>query len=48
MFRIGILEMVVTCAIIALSIVIPVIVIRGYAMLNKRIQDLERKIDEKK
>ncbi len=48
MFRIGIIELAVTCAIIVLSLVIPLIVVRGFAALNKRIQDLERRLDEKK
>ena len=48
MFRIGIVELAVTCAIIALALIIPMIVARGYAQLNKRIKDLEKKLDEKK
>jgi hypothetical protein len=48
MFRIGILETAVTCALIALVIIIPLIFTRGYARLNKRLKDIEAKLDKKK
>lgn len=48
MFRIGVLEMGLTCALIALAIVIPLIVTRGYAKLNKRLRNIENKVDKRK
>jgi len=48
MFRIGILELGLTCALIALAIVIPLIVTRGYARLNRRLKNLESNLTKKK
>ncbi len=48
MFRIGILEAAVTCALVGLAIIIPLIVTRGYARLNKRLKNIENKIEKKK
>ncbi len=48
MFRIGILELGVTCGLIALAIFVPLIVWRGYMRLNKRLKDIEAKISKKK
>lgn len=48
MFRISFLEMTIVCAIIALVIIIPVIIARGYSQLNKRLKDIEDKIEKKK
>ena len=48
MFRIGIIEFGVTCALIALAFVIPVIIARGYTQLNKRLKSLEDKVAKKK
>lgn len=48
MFRIGVLELGLTCALITLAIVIPLIVTRGYAQLNKRMKNLENKFDKKR
>lgn len=48
MFRIGVFELGITCAIIALAIVIPLIVSRRYSRLNKRLKDIENKIGKKK
>lgn len=48
MFRIGILELGLTCALIALAIVIPLIVTRGYARLNRRLKNLENNLTKKK
>jgi hypothetical protein len=47
MFRIGIIELGVTCALIALAIVIPLLVTRGYAKLNKRIKNIEERVSKK-
>jgi hypothetical protein len=48
MFRIGLLESGITCAIVALILVVPLIISRGYTRLNKRLQDIENKLDKKK
>ncbi|MEK6752536.1 MAG: hypothetical protein AABZ00_09740 [Chloroflexota bacterium] len=48
MFRIGVLELASTCGVIVLAIIIPLIVTRGYARLNKRLKNIEKKIDKKK
>lgn len=47
MFRIGVLELGLTCALVALAIVIPWVVTRGYARLNKRLKNIENKVDKK-
>lgn len=48
MIRIGIYELGFTCALISLAIVIPLIITRGVARLNKRLKNLEDKISKKK
>lgn len=48
MFHIGILETAVTCALVALAIIIPLIVTRGYVRLNKRLRNIEKKLEKKK
>jgi len=48
MFRIGIIELGITCALIALAIIIPLVISRGYASLNRRLNDLENKLEKKK
>lgn len=47
MFRIGISELGLTCAVILLAILIPILVSRGYARLNKRLKNIEDKINKK-
>lgn len=47
MFRIGILEASVSCALIALAVIIPLIVARGHARLNKRLKDIGNKLEKK-
>lgn len=48
MFRISFLETGIVCAIVALVIIIPVVIARGYSRLNKRLRDIEDKIEKKK
>jgi len=48
MFRIGILELGITCALVTLVLLIPLIVARGYGRLNKRLKNIENKIEKKK
>lgn len=47
MFRISIIELGVTCGLIALVILIPLIISRGYAKLNERIKKMEDKLSKK-
>lgn len=47
MFRIGVLELAITCALIVLAILIPLIIMRGYAKLTERINKLEDKLTKK-
>lgn len=47
MFRIGIIELGITCGLIALAVLIPLIITRGYASLNRRLKDIESKISKK-
>ena len=48
MFRIGVLEMVSTCGLLLLVLVIPLMVTRFYFRLDKRLKNIEKKIDKKK
>ena len=48
MFHIGVLELGLTCALVALALVIPLIVTRGYARLNKRLKKIEDNLTKKK
>ena len=48
MFRIGVLELGVTCALVALTIIIPLIITRGYAQINKRLSKIENNMAKKK
>jgi hypothetical protein len=48
MFRIGIVELGITCGLIALAIIVPWIVTRGYAVLSRRLKDIEEKIAKKR
>ena len=48
MFRVGVLELGITCGLIALAIVIPLLITRGYARLNKRMKNIEEKFAKKK
>ena len=44
MFRIGVIELGITCGLIALAIFVPLILTRGYAEVSKRLKKLEDKI----
>ena len=48
MFRISILELAFTCALILLIRVIPIMVARFQARMDSRLKDIEKKIDKKK
>jgi len=47
MFYISTLELTLTCALIALLFVLPVIVKRTYARIDKRLKDVEKKLEKK-
>jgi DMSO/TMAO reductase YedYZ heme-binding membrane subunit len=47
MFRISIIELGITCGLIALVILIPLIITRGYAKLNERLKKMEDKFSKK-
>jgi hypothetical protein len=48
MFRIGIFELALSCGLIFLVIIIPIIVARYYARVDKRLKNIENKLDKKK
>jgi len=48
MFRIGISELGLVCAIVLLILFVPVMISRSYARLDKRLKDIEKKLDKKK
>ena len=48
MFRVSFLETGIVCAIVALVIIIPGVIARGYARINRRLKDIENKIEKKK
>jgi hypothetical protein len=47
MFRIGLLETGITCAIVALVILVPLILARGHARLDRRLKNIEDKLDKR-
>jgi len=48
MFRIGIFELVLTCTLIFLALIIPVIVARYHARMDQRLKNIEKKFSKKK
>jgi len=48
MFRIGVLESTLTCGLLLLLLVIPLMLTRFYARVDKRLKNIEKKIDKKK
>lgn len=48
MFRIGIFELGLTCGLLFIVIVIPIIVTRYYARVDKRLKNIENTLDKKK
>ena len=47
MFRIGAVELVATCGIILLVLIVPVMLRGFYARLDQRLKNIEKKIDKK-
>ena len=48
MFRIGVVELALACGLLLLVLVIPWVVTKFYVRLDRRIKDIEKKIDQKK
>jgi hypothetical protein len=48
MFHISVVELVFTCGIILLFLIVPVMVKRLYSQMDKRLKNMEKKIDKKK
>jgi hypothetical protein len=48
MFRIGLLEAAATCAVVVLAIIIPVVLARSHARLDKRLKNIENQREKKK
>jgi hypothetical protein len=47
MFHISVVELVFTCGIILLFLIVPVMVKRLYSQMDKRLKNIEKKIDKK-
>ncbi len=48
MFHVSVLELTLTCGLILLVLVIPIMIKRFYARVDKRLKNIEKKIDKKK
>jgi hypothetical protein len=48
MFHISVVELAFTCGIILLLLIAPVMLKRFYAQMDKRLKNIEKKIDKKK
>ncbi len=48
MFRISSLELALTCGLIVLVFIVPMLISRWYSQINKRLNQIEKKIDKKK
>jgi hypothetical protein len=47
MFHISVAELALTCGVILLILIVPMMVKRAYADMNKRLKNIEKKIDKK-
>ncbi len=47
MFRIGVVELALSCGLLLLVLIIPFMVKRFYARLDKRLKNIENKLDQK-
>jgi hypothetical protein len=47
MFRISVVELAFTCGIILLVLVVPVMLKRFYVQMDKRLKNIEKKIEKK-
>jgi Na+/melibiose symporter-like transporter len=48
MFHISVVELAFTCGVILLLLVVPVMLKRFYAQMDKRLKNIEKKIEKKK
>ena len=48
MFRIGIFELGLTCGLLFIIILVPIIVTRYHARMDQRLKNIENKIDKQK
>jgi hypothetical protein len=48
MFHISVVELAFTCGVILLVLVVPVMLRRFYARMDKRLKNIEKKMDKKK
>jgi hypothetical protein len=48
MFHISVAELALTCGVILLVLIIPVMLRRFYAQMDKRLKNIEKKIEKKK
>jgi len=47
MFRIGVSELGLACAIVLLALFVPVMISKSYSRLDKRLKDIEKKLERK-
>jgi hypothetical protein len=47
MFHISVVELAVTCGLLLLLVIVPVIVARSHARMNQRLKKIERKLGKK-
>ncbi|MBI5966136.1 MAG: hypothetical protein HY863_21860 [Chloroflexi bacterium] len=48
MFHISVVELVFTCGVILLILVVPLMLKRFYTQMDKRLKNIEKKVDKKK
>jgi hypothetical protein len=48
MFHISVVELVFTCGVILLILIVPLMLKRFYTQMDKRLKNIENKIDKKK
>jgi len=48
MFHISVVELVFTCGVILLILVVPLMLRRFYMQMDKRMKNIEKKVDKKK
>ena len=46
MFRIGVVELILACGLLLLALIIPLMISRFYARMDKRLKNIEKKIDK--
>ena len=47
MFRIGVVELILACGLLLLVLIIPLIISKSYTRMDKRLKNIENKIDKK-